>query len=249
MVRVLRSSLLSAAGICHGFSTRHGGVSKGPFASLNLGVSWGDDPAAVAENLRRLSQAAGFDAARLCQVVQVHGSRVVLLAAPQYRQQEADGMATAERLTLGVLSADCVAILLGDGQGRVAAVHAGWRGTVAGIAIKAVEALQALGARPEAIRAALGPSIGPCCFEVAEEVAAMFRRLVPDAVLPGRRAGKYQVDLRCANKALLLRAGLVPEHIDDHPPCTLCDPSSYFSYRRDGAPTGQHLAFITGGSA
>jgi polyphenol oxidase len=252
MERFSSSAVLAAAGVRHGFSTRRGGVSSGRFASLNLGGSWGDDPDAVAENLRLLSAEAGFDPAGLCQVAQVHGRRVIEMTAPERRRQEADGMVTAAGLTLGVLSADCVSLLLGDGRGRVAAAHAGWRGTAACMAGEAVRALAALGARPDEVRAALGPSIGPCCFEVGDDVddvAATFRALVPPAAPPAAPGGRPHVDLYLVNRTQLLAAGVRPEHIEDRPPCTVCDPDLYFSYRRDGAGIGQHLAFITGGRA
>jgi hypothetical protein len=254
----LRSALLSRIGVRHGFTTRRGGVSRGPFASLNLGESWGDDPAAVAANLRRVADEGGFDPARLCQVRQVHGCDVLTLTAPERRLREADGMATTAELALGVMSADCVSLLLSDGQGRVAAAHAGWRGTAAGIAEQAVAALVALGARPSSLRAAMAPSIGPCCFEVQADVASQFAAVVPDSV--EQRGGRTYVNLWRTNRTLLLRAGLVPEHIELDPPCTCCDAERFYSYRRDGARRsgqgplggpllGQHLAFICGGNS
>jgi YfiH family protein len=244
--RLLYSRLLTELGVRHGFTTRLGGVSSGRFASCNLGRTWGDDPRCADENLRLIAADAGFAVERLCQVIQVHSPRVLLLTAPERRQREADGMASAHSLCLGVLSADCVSILLADGEGRVAAVHAGWRGTVAGVAGAAVTALSELGAKPGQLRAVLGPSIGPCCFEVQADVAAEFSRVTPGCVQ--QRGGRTYVDLWRTNRELLLKAGLAPEHIDATPPCTHCDPRRFFSYRRDGAGIGQHLAFILGGS-
>jgi hypothetical protein len=242
------SPLLTSLGVRHGFTTRIGGVSAGRFHSLNLGDRWGDEPDAVRENLRRVSLRAGFAPESLCQVNQVHGTDVVHLRSPERRQRPADGMSTQDALTLGVYSADCVPILLADGQGRVAAVHAGWRGTVAGIATQAVHALTALGAEPNQLRAALFPSIGPCCFEVQEDVASAFRGVQPDTVRK-KPSGRLVVDLWQANRELLLRAGLRSEHIEDRPACTCCDATRFFSYRRDGAGIGQHMAFIVGGGA
>lgn len=255
--RLLRSSVLVRLGVVHGFTTRRGGVSEGPFGSLNLGETWGDRPAAVATNLERVARDAGFEPARLCQVRQVHGTEVVTLVAPERRAREADGMATRAELVLGVMSADCVSLLLSDGQGRVAAAHAGWRGTVSGIAAQAVAALVALGARPAELRAALAPSIGPCCFEVQADVAGPLAAAVPESVV--RRDGRLYGDLWRINRTLLLGAGLVPEHIESDPPCTCCDGERFFSYRRDGGRRqpgdgtgvgiGQHLAFICGGNS
>lgn len=245
--RVLRSPLLAAAGVRHGFTTRLGGVSEGRFASLNVGQTWGDDPARAAENLARVAGAGGFALDALCQVAQVHGTDVLLMTAPERRQRQADGMATDRALTLGTLSADCVSILLADGRGRVAAVHAGWRGTVAGIARRAVEALAALGAPAESLLAALGPSIGPCCFEVQADVAGQFAAVCAEAVTA--RDGRRYVDLWRTNRHFLEAAGVPPARIDAAPPCTCCDPRRFYSYRRDGAGIGQHLAFILGGTA
>lgn len=243
--RLLRSRLLSELGVIHGFTSRLGGVSAGRFASCNLGRSWGDEPSRVDENLRLVAAEAGFAPETLCQVVQVHGRTALPMTKPERRQREADAMVSREALVLGVLSADCVSILLADGKGRVAAVHAGWRGTVQDVAGAAVEGLIALGARREELRAVLGPSIGPCCFEVQADVAAAFTQVCADSVQ--QRAARTYVDLWRTNRALLLRAGLAPAHIDAAPPCTFCDARRFFSYRRDGAGIGQHLAFILGG--
>ena len=134
-------------------------------------------------------------------------------------------------------------ILLADGEGRVAAAHAGWRGTAAGVASAAVEALVSVGARRESIRAALGPSICARCFEVGEEVAAELDRVAPEAV--ERAAGrKPHVDLWRANRALLEAAGVSAARIHAEPACTMHNPDLYFSFRRDGAGIGQHLSFI-----
>ncbi len=244
--RVLVSPLLHELGVTHGFTTRLGGISSGRFATCNLGRTWGDDPACAEQNLQLVAADAGFATAQLCQVVQVHGRTVLPLTTAERRQREADGMASAAKLVLGVLSADCVSILLADGEGRVAAVHAGWRGTVAGVASVAVTALQQLGAHPDRLRAVLGPSIGPCCFEVQADVAAAFAAVHSQSV--SRRDGRLFVDLWRTNRELLLRAGLAAEHIFAAPPCTACDARRFYSYRRDGAGIGQHLAFVAGGA-
>ena len=215
---------------------------------LNLGDRWGDSAAAVQQNLLRVSELAGFALSSLCQVNQVHGNHVALLSAPERRQRDADGMASQDALTLAVYSADCVPVLLADGHGRVAAVHAGWRGTAAGIAGEAVAALDRLGARRSQLRAALFPSIGPCCFEVQEDVASTFRRVQPSTVTK-QSNGRCVVDLWQANRLFLLQAGLHSDHIEASPACTCCDAKQFFSYRRDGAGIGQHMAYIVGGSA
>ncbi|MSP61369.1 MAG: peptidoglycan editing factor PgeF [Myxococcales bacterium] len=245
-MRLHRSPLLPAR---HGFSTRLGGVSTGRYATLNVGGKWGDDPANVDENRRLLAEEGGFDPARLATVHQVHGAACLNAdgrGAADLARCDADALLASEPgRAIGVYTADCVPILLGDGEGRVAAAHAGWRGTIAGVASAAVEALVAVGARRERIRAALGPSIGVCCFEVGDEVAAQFARF-PGAVMR-EGDGKAHVDLWRANRAILVAAGLAASAIDAHPPCTMCDPERFFSFRRDGAGIGQMLSFVIAG--
>jgi len=157
----------------------------------------------------------------------------------------ADAMATdLAGLALGIYSADCIPILLADPEtGAFAAAHAGWRGTVAGIARAVVHTLvRRFGSQPARLRVAMGPSIGPCCFEVGDEVAARFSgRFVQAAESP---RGRPTVDLRAANRALLEEAGVPTLNIDGAPPCTACDPARFYSFRRDGRETGQHVAFI-----
>jgi hypothetical protein len=147
---------------------------------------------------------------------------------------------------LGAFAADCIPIVFADPVARVCgACHAGWRGTVAGVAANVIARMVELGAQPGDIRVALGPSIGPCCFEVGPEVVAEFRRAFgerPGLVVAGPR--KDHVDLRVATRAVLERAGVGAEHVDDRPPCTRCEPERFFSYRRDGMDGGVHMGFI-----
>jgi hypothetical protein len=244
---LVRSPILD--GVAHGFSTREGGVSTGRYATLNLGGKWGDDPARVAQNRQRLAEAGGFELSRLHTARQVHGARVVVVGELQpdaVALEEADALVTRlPGVVLGVYTADCVPMLLSDGDGRVAAAHAGWRGTVLGVAAAAVEALVSIGAARERLRAALGPSICARCFEVGDEVAAEFARVAPAAVVRG--AGKPHVDLWIANRALLAAAGVA--QVDAAPPCTMCEPERFFSFRRDGGQIGQQLSFIVAGAA
>jgi YfiH family protein len=244
---LLRSSALGA--VAHGFPLRAGGVSTGRYASLNLLYKWGDERAHVDENRRRLAEAGGFSTERLYTVRQVHGAEVVTVGAdpPSSTAERAADAMVSDRagVALGIGTADCVPILFSDGR-RAGAAHAGWRGTIAGVAAATIEALVALGAARSALRVALGPCICVRCFEVGPEVADAF------AALPGvvdRSNPKAHVDLRRANRVLLERAGVRPEAIDDAPPCTMCDPERFFSYRRDGAGIGQHLSFVVVGGA
>jgi purine-nucleoside/S-methyl-5'-thioadenosine phosphorylase / adenosine deaminase len=242
-VLVVTSPIL--AGTRHGFSTRRGGVSTGRYATLNVGGKWGDDPDKVAHNRRRLAAAGGFDLSRLFTARQVHGARIALIVAhtqaERVAEAEADALVTqVPGAVLGVYTADCVPVLISDGEGRVAAAHAGWRGTVAGVAAAAVEALVSIGARRERLKAALGPSICAHCFEVGDEVAAKF----PESAVV-RGAARPHVDLWEANRAQLAAAGV--QALDAHPPCTMCEADRFFSFRRDGAQIGQHLSFIVAG--
>src|SRR5512138_1926845 len=178
----------SLAGFPHGFTTREGGASEGPFATLNLGGLVGDDPARVAENWSRLERETGL---RFARVRQVHGARAVRADAPTPPVEEADVVVScAEGVAACVSVADCVPVLLADPEsGAVAAVHAGWRGTLARAAAEGVLALaREAGAPASRLLAAVGPSIGPCCYEVSGELAAQFRdALGDDVVRPGAR--------------------------------------------------------------
>jgi YfiH family protein len=235
-------------GVRHGFSTRRGGVSTGKYATLNVGGKWGDDPELVAHNRRRLAAAGGFDWSRLYTARQVHGARVAVVVdgtlPDRVAETEADVVVSAVPGTaVGVYTADCVPILIADDDGRVAAAHAGWRGTVQGVAAAAVEALVSIGAHRERLRAALGPSICARCFEVGEEVAAEFDAVAPDAVIR-QPDTKPHVDLWRANRRLLVGAGVAEASIDAAPACTMCEPERFFSFRRDGGGIGQHLSFV-----
>jgi YfiH family protein len=220
-------------------------VSEGPFASLNFGA--GDEPGRVAENVRRLAGAVGFAPDELRQVTQVHGARVVVasaLADAAARQEadalvlRADGASTQGARAVGVRIADCVPILVGSVRG-VAAIHAGWRGVVAGVIGNAITELQ-----PSGAVAAVGPCIGPCCFEVSAEVGETIAKACGEPRVIARREGeKAYVDLRLAVRAQLARAGI--EDVEDVPGCTRCDAARFFSYRRDGERSGRHLAAIT----
>jgi polyphenol oxidase len=246
-IRLYRSPVLPADGFLHGFPERSGGVSTGARASLNLGVSWGDDRALVEANRRRLAEHAGYDPAAVQMARHVHGTDVWTVGQPLADDATFDGLVCDRPgAVLAAFAADCIPILFAEPDARVCgAAHAGWRGTVAGIAGNMVAAMQALGACPDRIRVALGPSIGPCCFEVGPEVVAAFRDAlgeVPGLVVAGPH--KDHIDLRVATRTILERAGVAPAHIDDRPPCTRCEPDRYFSYRRDGRAGGIHMSFI-----
>lgn len=204
------------------FTSRQGGVSSGPYASLNLGARVGDDHAAVRENRARVAQVAG---AELALARQVHGTRVAFAPAAS----EVDGIATDRPgVAPAVLVADCVPIALAA-AGGVAMLHGGWRGLAGGI----VDAgLHALGEVPSA--AAIGPCARPCCYEVGEEVAAQFE--------PEARRGR-NLDLPGVAARRLAAAGV--EHVEDCGICTICgDPRRWFSFRREGAATGRQAGVV-----
>jgi len=227
------------AGVIHGFTDRLGGVSVGRFESLNMGGRWGDDPTAVAENLRRVAAAGGFSAEQLRRARQVHGA-AVLRATEVVDGSEGDAVwvRRGDGLVAGVMTADCVPVLLVDLAGTVAAaVHSGWKGTVADIVGAAVRTLPV---EPSRLLAAIGPCIEVEAFEVGEEVAEQFS---PEFV---RRdfSIKPHVDLVAVVRGQLTSAGVPVGAIGRVGGCTHGDPRRYFSYRRDGAGIGQMLAFV-----
>ena len=245
-----------ALGVPHGFSTRLGGASEGPFAGLNLGLSCGDAEPVVRANRARWAEALGLPAP-LFTLHQVHGAVVHDLAPddatpPAERKGDAIVAAPGAR-PIGVFTADCTPILLADPvTGVVAAVHAGWRGTVAGVAAAAVATMRERhGVNPQDLRAAIGPTIGPCCFEVGDEVVAALREApwpgTAEAVVP--RAPRAHADLFTANVAQLLACGLAPGHVFASRLCTACDAGLFYSWRRDGGTTGRLQAAITPAAA
>jgi YfiH family protein len=238
----------SEAIIAHGFMSRTGGVSAGAYASFNLAEWTGDDPAAVRENWARWHET--FPRMRVARLAQVHGNLVHRIGADHDGSRpNGDGMVTAESgIALGVFSADCVPILLFDADaGVVGALHAGWRGTIANIAAEGVRAMAALGAHSYRIRAAMGPSIGQCCFEVNADLATRFAHEIHGAEMHARpgRPGKSYLDLRGIIAGQLRRAGLAPTAIANIGPCTRCANNRYFSRRSArGATTGLQMSFI-----
>jgi YfiH family protein len=237
-------------GLLHGFMGRGGGRSIGPYAGLNVSPRVGDDMQAVKDNICDLKRAVGIHDGRIITMRQVHGDGLLDVTETKAKEVgEADGMVTRERGTyLGVLTADCVPILLVAPERKVVAVvHAGWRGTLAGIGAKMVRLLgEKYGLDPSAIEAALGPSIGACCYEIQDDVArpllAEWGALAESSV--EQRHGKRFVDLRRLNRGILEEAGIAPAAIFESGPCTSCAAGEFFSYRRERAETGRQLSFI-----
>jgi YfiH family protein len=246
-IKLHTSQVLPRDGFVHGFPERSGGVSTGLRASLNLGKRWGDDEANVEENRRLLAAHVGYEPDQLQIMRHVHGTSVWRVGEPLPDPAEFDGLVT-DRVgpVLGAFAADCMPLLFADPIARViGSAHAGWRGTVGGVATNVVGRMAQLGASPATIRVAIGPSIGPCCFEVGPEVVDAFRDAfgpLPGMVVAG--PAKDHIDLRVATRAVLEGAGVRPDHVDADPPCTKCNPDRFFSYRRDGQAGGVHMAFI-----
>lgn len=236
-------------GAVHGFATRHGGVSGGAYASLNLGRATGDEPSHVAENHRLLAEAAGFDPSRLATPArQVHGATVVRATATAHAECDCDAIVSSEPgLVLGIRTADCVPVLLWHPEsGRAAAVHAGWRGVAASIVPAAVAAMDVPAA---GVRAAIGPSIGLCCYEVDDATAAKVHAAAPRATTQATRPGHARIDLTAGVRGQLVASGVADGAVDEVGGCTSCDTDRFFSHRRDRGTTGRHLSFIAAGVA
>jgi YfiH family protein len=221
-------------------STRQGGVSRGPWAGLNLGRG-GDESAAVDENRRRLTAALGLPGAP-CWIKQVHGTRVVHMPAAMADPEADASYATAPGVVCVVQAADCLPVLFCDEAGTmVAAAHAGWRGLAGGVLEATVAALPAAAAR---LLAWMGPALGPEAFEVGEEVRERFLDADAGAAAafrPGARAGHHYADLFALARQRLARAGVT--RVYGGGLSTHADPQRFFSYRRDGV-TGRMAALI-----
>lgn len=240
----------------HCFTTRFGGVSEGHLASMNLGENRGDAPECVIENYRRLGEATGIRTDHMAFTRQVHGNAVrivteadvhTLMTAVPY---DADGVVTnVPGLALIAFVADCVPLLLHDPvSGVAAAVHCGWRSTVADIMAVAVEKMCTLGGDPAHMQAAIGASIGYCCFEVGAEVPEAIFALLPNdhdgLVRAGEQEGKFYVDLREAIARRLVQLGLKREHILVSEECTMCSHDKYWSHRFTKGERGSQAALI-----
>ncbi|MBQ4353454.1 MAG: peptidoglycan editing factor PgeF [Clostridia bacterium] len=253
------SSFLDLPGVRHGFSSRTGGVSVQPHtASFNLSRGLGDDDAVVCRNLDIFAQSltdGTYGGERTVTVHQIHSAKVRVLTDANAGEgfslpcgEDCDGFVTDQPGIIPIArTADCVPVLLAglknDASPVIAAVHAGWKGTVSGICAAAVEKMLALGCTRESIRAAVGPHIGFCCYEVGEDfiesVAAVrgndfaLRHIRKNADM-----AKAHADLTSMNLEILADAGIAPECVDVHPACTMCAPDKYYSHRASGGKRG-----------
>jgi len=233
---ILKAANLSTSKIAHGFFGRQGGVSKGIYASLNCGPGSKDLTEAVMENRRRASQAL-LPGARLVTLYQIHSAEIVSVEEPWDipNNPKADAMVTNRSgIALGILTADCAPILLCDPEAHViGAAHAGWNGAISGVTHSVVAAMVRLGARPERIRAAIGPCIGQGTYEVGPEFEARFCAVDPANTrffVPSVKAHHWQFDLAAYVTHRLRQAGI--EAIEDIGVCTYGGEDAFFSYRR-----------------
>ena len=248
----MQSTLIPAR---HAFTTRFGGVSRGSFATLNLGSNRGDDPEAVRENYRRVCALMGVGPDGCAVTKQVHGKEVRLVTEADKHvcmstvPYEADGLVTGTKgLPIMCFTADCVPVLLYDRENKAAgAVHCGWRSSVADILGEAVAKMRSLGARPENICAAIGPAIGRCCFETHGDVPEAVARYLSgdtEGLFEKKESGKFLVDLRSANARRLVQLGLLPANIDISEECTVCSHDKYWSHRYTRGDRGSQGAVI-----
>ena len=237
-------------GLLHGFTGRRGGKSTGRFAGLNVSYRVGDDPKVVSQNVCDVKLAAGIHDGRIVTMKQMHGEDLVEVKDKNLTEAgEADGMVTSEKdIYLAVLTADCVPLLfVAPKQRVVAAVHAGWRGTMAGIAEKTARLLKTrYGVEPSELEVALGPSIGICCYEVKDDVAGPLMKRWGKLTTPSIavRDGKSFINLRRLNRDILRAAGVPGNQLFQVGPCTSCTPEDFFSYRRERSETGRQMSFV-----
>jgi len=246
--------------VVHAFSTRQGGVSLAPYATLNLGASVGDDPTAVEENRRRFFGTFGVESSQVVRVKQVHGEGVLTVTEDLVSRRGFPGVLLDERyeydalvtnlpgLPLVVSTADCLPLLIHDPvRGAVAAVHAGWRSTAKRIAARALGAMAtAYGTDPKDCRVAIGPGIRGCCYEVGDEVTKAMAVALPtwEAHAEGTRPNHWRLDLAGVNRALLEAAGVRARRIADVGLCTACRTDLFFSHRAEKARTGRMMNLI-----
>lgn len=239
----------------HMFTTRFGGVSTGVYDSWNFGENRGDDVDCVRENYRRAGEIFGVSGDDFVVTKQVHGIEVLIPSESDRHTvgepvpYEIDGIVTNKKgLPILIYIADCVPVLMEDPvAGVIAAVHCGWKSSVADILGVAVGKMVSLGATPANIRAAVGASIGFCCFETDIEVPQAVERYLDsdtDGLIRDGSNGKYYVDLRGANARRLLQLGLKEENIDVSVECTMCDQKKYWSHRGSKGVRGSMAAAI-----
>lgn len=237
-----------------GFTTRHEGVSRTPYNSLNLGLNTLDQQFNIEGNRSLLARAFGINQEALVTVRQVHGSDILVIDEPNeeyghFLSLESDAIITNQPgVMIGVCVADCVPILLCDPVKKVVAVvHAGWQGTASKLVLKTIAGMKTeFGSNPGDIMAAIGPSIKKCCYQVDTPVQQAFLQAgTPwDSFVTASGDGKWQLDLAAVNRDLLLLAGLKDASVQVSDMCVCCHRELFFSYRRDEGETGRQMGFI-----
>ncbi|KPK16533.1 MAG: hypothetical protein AMJ62_04805 [Myxococcales bacterium SG8_38] len=244
---MLHSTLLERHGFRHGFATRIGGVSAAPFDTLNLGFHLGDDDDAVRRNRLRFAESLGVSVDRLFEQRQVHGNEVREVTrsdrAEELANREGDALvARDEGIAVAARTADCVPVLIAHPpSGDVAAVHAGWRGAVAGVVGRAVMSMEH---PPGELVAAIGPHIRVGAFEVGEEVARELERAAGGHPVVEREGAKPHGDLAALVRLQLHHGGVPSTAVDDVGGCTHDEAQLFFSHRRERGRTGRHLSVI-----
>lgn len=253
---VVSDALRAESGICHGFTTRIGGVSPSPFDTLNFSLSRADNPENVIRNLKLLSASYGLDFNKLAFVNHEHGTKVIRIDSShcgcgitREKLPFCDGLVTNDpNVTLLTCHADCGAIFVYDRKRKaIGLAHSGWRGTLNRIGSALVEKMHdEFGSEPQSLIAALGPCICKKCFEVDAELGERFRSEFdyPGIMRPGR-TGKAYVDIEAALAIQLAEAGILKHNISSMDLCTFENRDLFFSYRRDGIGTGAMVSFLT----
>ncbi|MBW4837951.1 MAG: peptidoglycan editing factor PgeF [Paenibacillaceae bacterium] len=252
-------------GISVGFTGRSGGVSEPPYDRSNLAYHVGDDPLHVLENRRRLAEALGFSPEAWTCGEQVHSNAVAVVHAGDRGKgyldrssafQETDGLVTnVPGILLTSFYADCVPLYFADPvRGVVGLAHAGWKGTVRHIAVEMIQTMEReFGSQRSEIRTAIGPSIGGCCYEVDEAVMGKVREALPNEgglaeenlyTSASDHAGKTMLNLKELNRIIMIKAGILPTHIECTTWCTSCHPEYFYSYRAQGGVTGRMASWI-----
>lgn len=245
-------------GLTAGFSTRLGGSSLPPRDSLNTALHVGDDESAVIANRRAVADALGWPFEAWTCAEQVHGSRVVRVTGDERGMgrlsresaiQDADALITDEPgILLTMYFADCVPLYFYDPEHEALGLaHAGWKGTVADVAGETIRAMvEAFGTAPAQLYAAIGPSIGACCYEVDDTVMNRVREVVPDddSFHVPSSAGKSRLNLKEINKHLMIKAGILPSRIEMSGWCTSCSTDLFFSHRKERGQTGRMMSWL-----
>ncbi|MFC7681569.1 peptidoglycan editing factor PgeF [Paenibacillus sp. GCM10028914] len=262
---VLESWNEEGTGLTAGFSGRGGGVGTGPYDSLNLALHVGDRPEDVIANRKLTAEALGFSLEDWTCGEQVHSNEIAVIGLEERGSgsldresaiQDTDGLLTnTPGVLLASYYADCVPLYFWDPVKHVAGLaHAGWKGTVSGIASRMIEKMTTeFGSRTENVRTAIGPSIGQCCYEVDDKVMSKVNDL--GLLAPGNNMdsslfyidkgnGKYMLNLKEINRHIMIKAGILTDHIECTSWCTSCRNDLFFSYRKDGGTTGRMASWI-----